>query len=111
MYSLALISSACGRCLFVLDFGCDVLVSDYHYPALRQAALQVQATDTDAWHLVSRNPARVLGLTDRGTLQAGQRSDLVVLDRAGRPAGTMVAGQWSYLSGPLISCLAQQTAP
>ena len=90
---------------------CDVLVSDYHYPALRQAALNVQATDTDAWHLVSRNPASVLGLTDRGTLQAGQRSDLVVLDRAGRPAGTMVAGQWSYLSGPLISRLAQQTAP
>eukprot|EP01046_Picozoa_sp_COSAG06_P108818 COSAG06_NODE_55253_length_290_cov_1.078534_1_plen_55_part_10 len=27
MYSLALILSACGRWLFVLDFGCDVLVS------------------------------------------------------------------------------------
>ena len=84
---------------------CDVLVSDYHYPALRQAAQMLEAEGVEAWPMVSTHPARALGLTDRGRLVPGQRADLTVLDAAGRVAGTMVGGRWSYLSGPLVEAL------
>lgn len=86
---------------------CDVLVSDYHYPALRQAALMLETEEQDGWPMISAAPARALGLADRGRLRSGQRSDLVVLDAAGRVAGTMVGGRWSYLTGDLLSALAQ----
>ncbi|MEM6897406.1 MAG: alpha-D-ribose 1-methylphosphonate 5-triphosphate diphosphatase [Pseudomonadota bacterium] len=79
---------------------CDVLVSDYHYPAPRRAALMV-----DDWSLVSEAPARVLGLTDRGRLEPGLRADLTLLDAHGRVTGTMVAGRWSYISAPLADLL------
>ena len=82
---------------------CDVLVSDYHYPALRQAALKL---GPQAWPMISQTPAKALGLTDRGRLDRGQRSDLVVLNSAGRVAGTMVAGRWSYMTSELIGALA-----
>ncbi|MEO0486979.1 MAG: alpha-D-ribose 1-methylphosphonate 5-triphosphate diphosphatase [Pseudomonadota bacterium] len=85
---------------------CDVLVSDYHYPAPRQAALLLERDGIDAWPLISAAPARALGLTDRGTLDLGQRTDLCVLDSRGRVVGTMVAGRWSYLTAPLIEALA-----
>ncbi len=86
---------------------CDVLVSDYHYPALRAGALWLEQNGTnDAWDMVSTNAAKALGLTDRGALRGGLRSDLCVLDGEGRVQGTMVAGRWSYLAGPLVECLA-----
>lgn len=87
---------------------CDVLVSDYHYPALRQAALLLERAGAAGWPMVSEAPARALGLADRGRLAPGLRSDLVVLDAAGRVAGTMVGGRWSYLTGDLLSALARQ---
>ncbi len=85
---------------------CDALASDYHYPSPRRAAFALaEGPGMDlarAWRLVSEGPARVLGLTDRGTLAPGQRCDLVVIDVATqRVAATMVAGQFSYLSGPV----------
>ncbi len=39
-------------------------------------------------------PARVLGLADRGTLRAGARADLLVLDDDARVARVMRAGSW-----------------
>ena len=57
-----------------------------------------------AWHLVSAGPARVLGLTDRGTLVSGQRGDLVVLEQGShRVVATMAAGRFSYLSGDVAT--------
>ncbi|MEM7242860.1 MAG: alpha-D-ribose 1-methylphosphonate 5-triphosphate diphosphatase [Pseudomonadota bacterium] len=81
----------------------DVLVSDYHYPAQKQAAL-IAARDLGfeaAWDMIAANPARVIGLQDRGHLAPGQRADLCFLDTEDRVVGTMVAGKWSYLSGAL----------
>jgi alpha-D-ribose 1-methylphosphonate 5-triphosphate diphosphatase len=80
---------------------CDALASDYHYPSLRRAALLLERTGvTDlagAWALVSENPARILGLTDRGQLCPGQRADLVVLDEATRQvAATLSGGRVSF---------------
>jgi alpha-D-ribose 1-methylphosphonate 5-triphosphate diphosphatase len=54
----------------------------------------------DAWRTVSRGPARVLGLADRGDLLPGRRADLVVIDPATRRvAATIAGGQIAYMSG------------
>lgn len=83
---------------------CDALASDYHYPSLRRAALQLADSGVldlaGAWGLISSGPARVLGLADRGELTAGNRADLVVLDAETRNVcATLSGGQISYLSG------------
>ena len=52
-----------------------------------------------AWRLVSEGPARLMGLEDRGRIEAGRRADLVILDSAGRVAGTLAGGRVSYLRG------------
>lgn len=81
----------------------DVLVSDYHYPSLVRAALSEAARSSDwgeAWAQVSANPARALGLWDRGALAPGLRADLVVIDPAtGRVGATLTGGQAAHLSG------------
>lgn len=84
---------------------CDILVSDYHYPAPRQAALALMAEGIDAWPMISETPARALGFADRGRLAAGLRDDVCVLDRAGRVVGTMVNGCWSYATQALMDAL------
>lgn len=87
---------------------CDALASDYHYPSPRRAALMLARTGVvdlaAAWALVSSGPAQVLGLDDRGTLEAGQRADLVVLHgESHRVAATMSAGRVSYMTGDVAS--------
>lgn len=63
---------------------CDALVSDYYYPALSQAAWALATRGTlplaQAWEMISTNPARLMGLEDRGRLNPGQRADLVVMN-------------------------------
>ena len=84
---------------------CDVLVSDYHYPAQRQAALMLEAEGIDGWKMISEAPAKALGFEDRGRLAPGLRADLTVLDTTGRVAGTLVGGRWSHLTQPLLEVL------
>ncbi|WP_425091794.1 alpha-D-ribose 1-methylphosphonate 5-triphosphate diphosphatase [Tropicimonas sp. S265A] len=82
---------------------CDALVSDYHYPSVRQAVFRLVREGfprSTAWSLVSANPAKILGLCDRGGLHAGQRADLVVLDAQTHDVGaTFVGGRVSYAAG------------
>ncbi|KIC23680.1 alpha-D-ribose 1-methylphosphonate 5-triphosphate diphosphatase [Leisingera sp. ANG-M6] len=83
---------------------CDALASDYHYPSPRRAALMLERSGlldlAGAWRLVSEGPAQLLGLTDRGMLEAGKRADIVVLDKESlRVAATLSGGQVSYMSG------------
>lgn len=63
---------------------CDILASDYYYPAMLSAVARLQAdrvgTLPDLWKLVAANPASALGLTDRGEIAIGCRADLVLLD-------------------------------
>jgi len=87
---------------------CDALASDYHYPSPRRAALMLARTGVvdlaAAWAMVSQVPARVLGLEDRGTLDVGERADLVVLDgETHRVAATLSGGRISYMSGDVAS--------
>lgn len=63
---------------------CDILASDYYYPALLHAPF-ILARDgrlplNEAWTLVSTNPAKALGLNDRGVLAPGKRADIVVIE-------------------------------
>ncbi|MEM6939512.1 MAG: alpha-D-ribose 1-methylphosphonate 5-triphosphate diphosphatase [Pseudomonadota bacterium] len=89
---------------------CTALASDYHYPSPRRAAFAlVEAGITDlavAWSLISDGPARVMGWTDRGTLEIGKRADFVVLEaETHRVAATFVAGRVSYMMGDIAERL------
>lgn len=79
---------------------CNVLASDYYYPAMllapfRLAEQGILALER-AWPLVSANPARAAGLTDRGTLAEGARADILLVNPAGpvpRPAAVLAEGR------------------
>jgi alpha-D-ribose 1-methylphosphonate 5-triphosphate diphosphatase len=80
---------------------CRVLTSDYYYPAMMRAAFVLSERGildlSQAWALISENPAKAGGLPDRGTIAAGKRADLVVIDPATRRAvATFVKGQLAF---------------
>jgi len=83
---------------------CDVLASDYFYPAMLAAVAQLdrekRADRLALWSLVSSGPARAMRLDDRGDIIVGKRADLVMVDwpKGQTPAilGTWVAGRSSY---------------
>ena len=81
---------------------CNVLVSDYFYPAMARAALRLGAGPLGlarAWALVSANPAAAAGLLDRGRIETGRRADLVLLDAdSGDIVATIVAGEVAHLT-------------
>lgn len=82
---------------------CDVLCSDYFFPAMPRAPLVLAGRGVldlaDAWALVSTNPARAAGLADRGRLAEGLRGDVVVLDPAGpHVVATVAGGRVAHLS-------------
>ena len=68
----------------VADGLCQVLASDYYYPAPLIAPFRLAergaAPFEKAWRLVSEEPARAAGLSDRGRLERGLRADVVVVD-------------------------------
>ena len=88
---------------------CDILASDYYYPAMLGAMVRLHADRvaplSALWTLVSRNPADAMGLTDRGRIASGLRSDLVLLDwpdgQAPAPVRTWVSGRGGYSCLPL----------
>jgi alpha-D-ribose 1-methylphosphonate 5-triphosphate diphosphatase len=87
---------------------CDILASDYYYPALHLAPFRLAKDGIcplgEAWRLVSTAPAAALGLGDRGTIEPGRRADLVLIDDSGAVphiAGVFVAGRAAHLSGKL----------
>ncbi len=91
---------------------CTILASDYYYPALLAAPFVLAARSgrpvEDHWPLVSENPARAAGLTDRGRLDVGMRADVVLVDaRGSRPevVVTLAAGRIAHLADPRRSIL------
>ncbi len=88
---------------------CDVLASDYFYPAMLAAVARLDAekrADRLAlWRLVSTGPARAMNLPDRGEIAVGKRADLVLVDwpEGSAPAilGTWVAGHAAYRGQPM----------
>lgn len=87
---------------------CDILASDYFYPAMLGAMVRLHADRvaplSALWKLVSLNPARAMGLTDRGRIAPGQRADLLLLDwPEGQPPAalrTWVSGRPGYSALP-----------
>lgn len=88
----------------VRDGLCDVLVSDYHIPALVLAVWKLVDDGilplAQAWGLVSSNAADVMGMADRGRIAAGMRADLAVVNAATRRVeATIAGGRLTYLAG------------
>jgi alpha-D-ribose 1-methylphosphonate 5-triphosphate diphosphatase len=82
---------------------CNVLSSDYYYPAMLRAAFILADRGVlefgQAWSLISANPAAAAGLDDRGVIAPGKRADIVVVDPATRRAvATIEVGRLAYLS-------------
>jgi alpha-D-ribose 1-methylphosphonate 5-triphosphate diphosphatase len=81
---------------------CQVLTSDYFYPALLRAAFILGEGSglAQRWDLISANPAAAAGLTDRGRIEPGGRADLVVVAETPAPhvVATIAAGRIAYLS-------------
>lgn len=73
-----------GAANMVAEGLCDILASDYYYPAILAAVARLRADGiaslADLWKLVAANPAMALGLDDRGEIAVGRRADLVLLD-------------------------------
>ncbi|PLL12514.1 alpha-D-ribose 1-methylphosphonate 5-triphosphate diphosphatase [Tabrizicola sp. TH137] len=65
----------------------DILAADYHPSAILPAVLELAKADPEglvgATRLATANPARALGLADRGSIAAGLRADLVIADDSG----------------------------
>ena len=81
----------------------DVLLADYDAPSLLYAALGIARSGVDtlanAISLITRNPARVAGLIDRGSIEPGLRADVIVVSTASTiPVVTshIVAGALQY---------------
>lgn len=87
---------------------CDILASDYYYPAMLLGLARLKADGVAPlhalWPLVSDNPARASGLADRGVIEVGKRADLVLVDwpEGAAPAvrRTWVAGRQAYGAAP-----------
>ena len=83
----------------------DALASDYYPAAMLQAAFSLAQKQHlpfyEAIKLISLNPARAIGFTDRGSLTEGLRADFAVLELNSSP--TIIAsfsqGQPIYWSG------------
>ncbi len=65
----------------------DILASDYHPSAILPAILELARTDPSglagATLLATLNPARALGLGDRGEIAVGKSADFVIADDTG----------------------------
>ena len=82
---------------------CNVLSSDYYYPAMLRAALILAGRGvldlSRAWALISANPAAAAGLKDRGTIAEGMRGDLVLVDPAQpRVVATIAGGRLAHVT-------------
>jgi alpha-D-ribose 1-methylphosphonate 5-triphosphate diphosphatase len=82
---------------------CNVLSSDYFYPAMLRAAMILAGRGVldlpRAWALISANPAAAGGLTDRGVIAEGKRADLVLVDPAQpRVVATIVGGRLAHVT-------------
>ncbi len=78
-----------GKCLREGHLAGSVLTLDR---ALRNVMSFAGLNLPTALHLVTANPARVLGLADRGRLAPGNPADIVVLSPAGEVIKTFVGG-------------------
>lgn len=93
-----------------------ILAADYHPAAILPAIRALASEDPDglvgAVRLASQNPAKALGLTDRGEIALGKRADLAIVDSSDRVVQTFRAGEviFSNGSGPQMTAQAAISA-
>jgi alpha-D-ribose 1-methylphosphonate 5-triphosphate diphosphatase len=79
---------------------CDVLASDYYYPAMLLAVARLRADGVaplhELWRLISTNAARASNLSDRGTITIGLKADLVLVNW---PDGEAPAVERTWVGG------------
>ena len=89
----------------------SILAADYHPAAILPAIMALADQDLEglpgAARLATANPARALGLTDRGTIEIGKRADLVLVDPQGRVAWTLRGGETIFSNGTVGASSAQ----
>lgn len=104
-------SSNTGAAVHAIDLvaagHCDALVSDRHPAALAQAPFRLAELGVmsfaTAWDLVSKRPAELLRLPDRGVIEPGRRADLVVVNTATQQIeATVSGGRLAYLAGKAL---------
>ncbi len=82
-----------------------ILAADYHPGAILAAVKALADQDPEglagAARLASANPAKALGLVDRGSLDVGKRADLFVADQSNRVALTIREGQVIHSDGTI----------
>ncbi|MGJ8623445.1 MAG: alpha-D-ribose 1-methylphosphonate 5-triphosphate diphosphatase [Yoonia sp.] len=90
-----------------------ILAADYHPATILPAIRRLAQTDPNglagAARLATANPAKALGLTDRGTLEVGKRADLAVVDTYNRVAASFSAGQIAFSNGWLEAQRAEKS--
>jgi len=83
----------------------SILAADYHPAAILPAIMAMAEQDPNglagAARLATANPAKALGLTDRGDITVGKRADLVLIDPDGHVALTLRQGKKIYANGTL----------
>ncbi len=85
----------------------DILASDYHPAAMLSAVMTLAETDPNglagATALVTSNPAKALGLPDRGRIEVGLKADLAFVDQGPltRVSATMRDGAFVHTCGKL----------
>ncbi|HTJ98591.1 MAG TPA: alpha-D-ribose 1-methylphosphonate 5-triphosphate diphosphatase [Bordetella sp.] len=97
---------------------CDILASDYYYPAQLNAVMKLVSRGIlpleRAWALISLNPARAAGLRDRGMLDAGMTADAIVVDDSvpdvPRVCAAIVGGRLCYAARHFDNRLARAAA-
>jgi alpha-D-ribose 1-methylphosphonate 5-triphosphate diphosphatase len=97
---------------------CDILASDYYYPAQLTAVMKLANRGIlpleHAWALVSHNPARAAGLRDRGILDTGMTADAIVVDdsvpEVPRVCAAIVGGRLCYAARHFDNRLARAAA-
>ena len=86
----------------------DILASDYHPSAILPAVLELAKADPaglpGALRLATLNPARALGLADRGQIAVGLSADFVIADDSGlgHVRATLRNGRKIYSDGSII---------
>ncbi len=91
-----------------------ILAADYHPAAILPAIRALAKADPEglvgAARLATVNPAKALGLTDRGEIAVGKRADLIVVNDKDRVIETFCAGQSVHANGTLSTALPQTVA-
>ncbi|MDP3338750.1 alpha-D-ribose 1-methylphosphonate 5-triphosphate diphosphatase [Frigidibacter sp.] len=86
----------------------DIMASDYHPSALLPAVLELAKADphglAGSTRLATLNPARALGLMDRGAIAPGMLADLLIADDSGigHVRATLRGGRKIYSDGSVM---------